>query len=201
MRPVVRYLALGDSYTVGEAVDKELSFPFQLAGRLAARAEVIPTVVARTGWTTDELLQGLEESRVSGIFDLVTLLIGVNNQYREYDLQAFRTEFSELLTRALGFAGGRKERVMVISIPDWGVTPFASGDKRSSAQIGAQIDRFNEICREVAGNAGIRFLSITEDSRRAASDPELTATDGLHPSGMMYEEWADRLAPWAEELI
>lgn len=201
MRPVVRYLALGDSYTVGEAVDKELSFPFQLAGRLAARAEVIPTVVARTGWTTDELLQGLEESRVSGIFDLVTLLIGVNNQYREYDLQAFRTEFSELLTRALGFAGGRKERVMVISIPDWGVTPFASGDKRSSAQIGAQIDRFNEICREVAGNAGIRFLSITEDSRRAASDRELTATDGLHPSGMMYEEWADRLAPWAEELI
>ncbi|HEY1005823.1 MAG TPA: SGNH/GDSL hydrolase family protein [Sphingobacteriaceae bacterium] len=201
MRPVVRYLALGDSYTVGEAVDKELSFPFQLAGRLAGRAEVIPTVVARTGWTTDELLQGLEESGVSGTFDLVTLLIGVNNQYREYDLQAFRTEFSELLTRALGFAGGRKERVMVISIPDWGVTPFASGDKRSAAEIAAQIDRFNGICREVAGNAGIRFLSITEDSRRAASDPELTAADGLHPSGSMYGEWADRLAPWADDLI
>ncbi len=201
MKPEIRYLALGDSYTVGESLEPSGSFPYQLAERLRERAMIRPTVVAKTGWTTDELLGHLAEQPVDGSFDLVTLLIGVNNQYRDYPLDTYQEEFSALLGLAIDFAGGNRERVIVISIPDWGVTPFASADKRSASEIAAGIDRFNAVGRKVTGEAAVRYISVTEDSRKAASDPELIAADGLHPSEKMYSGWVDRISGAVEDLL
>ncbi|HEY0895339.1 MAG TPA: SGNH/GDSL hydrolase family protein [Sphingobacteriaceae bacterium] len=201
MKPEIRYLALGDSYTVGESLEPSGSFPYQLAERLRARVLIRPTVVAKTGWTTDELLGHLAEHPVDGSFDLVSLLIGVNNQYRDYPLDTYQKEFSALLGLAIDFAGGNKERVIVISIPDWGVTPFASGDQRSASEIAAGIDRFNAVSRKVTGEADVRYISITEDSRKAATDPGLIAADGLHPSENMYSGWVDRISCVVEDLL
>jgi lysophospholipase L1-like esterase len=201
MKPEYRYLALGDSYTIGEAVEGPLSFPHQLAALLSEQMVLSPAIIAKTGWTTDELLEALEKQPAEGIFDLVTLLIGVNNQYRGYPLGSYRKEFSQLLATALELVGGKKERVIVISIPDWGVTPFASTDKRSAAEIGAQIDCFNEVNREEAEKTGIRYISVTEGSRKAAVDHELTAADGLHPSAKMYRQWAEQLALAVKQLL
>ena len=200
MKNTRRYLALGDSYTIGEAVEPVLSFPYQLAERLKPRVSVTPTVIAKTGWTTDELIGAIAERKLEGPFDLVTLLIGVNNQYREYPLDVYRKEFSGLLQQAISFAGD-KHRVIVVSIPDWGVTPFAAGDKRSASEIAAQIDCFNAVNQEEAEKAGVVYVSITEGSRKAATDPELTAADGLHPSAKMYRTWVDAIFPHAEKLV
>lgn len=177
-----RYLALGDSYTIGESVAEAERFPAQLARRLGY-AE--PQVIARTGWTTDELNAAIDEADPKGPFDLVTLLIGVNNQYRGRSADEYRTQFTALLQRAIGFAGGEPRRVVVVSIPDWGVTPFAEG--RDRARIAAEIDQFNAINREEAARAGTKWVDITPISR--GTDPALVAADGLHPSGKQYEEW------------
>lgn len=184
-----RFLALGDSYTIGESVAAADRWPNQLAGALRARGVAIadPEIIAKTGWTTDELSTAIDQANPQGPYALVTLLIGVNNQYRGRDAGQYRTEFRALLQRAIGFAGGHAQRVVVVSIPDWGVTPFAAG--RDRAKIGAEIDRYNAINREEALRAGAHVADITPVSRKAATDPTLVAPDGLHPSAQMYARW------------
>jgi lysophospholipase L1-like esterase len=193
----VRILALGDSYTIGESVRADQTWPCRLAGLLRAQgiATAVPTVVARTGWTTDELSLGIDAAHVSGPYDLVTLLIGVNNQYRGRAAAEYRSQLAALLDRAIRRAGCRAEHVLLLSIPDWGVTPFAAGRER--ADIAAEIDAYNVVGREEASRAGAHFIDITPISRRASADPGLVATDGLHPSGTMYDEWAQLLLPVA----
>jgi lysophospholipase L1-like esterase len=171
----------------------------RLAELLRARGIAVaePRIVARTGWTTDELSAAIDLAGITGPYDLVTLLIGVNNQYRGRGADEYGSQFRELLSRAVSFAGGRASRAIVLSIPDWGVTPFAAG--RDRAKIAAEIDAFNAIGRSEAVRAGARFLDITPASRRAS--PELVAHDGLHPSGVMYEGWARLLLPTASEVL
>jgi lysophospholipase L1-like esterase len=185
----IRLLALGDSYTIGESVGVPERWPVQLAAALRERGipAAEPVIVAQTGWTTGELLDGIEQQDPSGPFDLVSLLIGVNNQYRGGSLDEYRSEFRLLLQRAIAFAGGDPGRMIVLSIPDWGVTPFASS--RDRERIASEIDQFNEVNREEAESAGAHYIDITPISRQAATDPELVAADGLHPSGMMYSAW------------
>lgn len=193
----VTFLALGDSYTIGEAVPESDRWPVQLAALLRERGLAVqePTIIARTGWTTDELAAQLDVVRLRVPFSLVSLLIGVNNQYRGRDAEQYRGEFRGLLERAIGFAGGEASRVIVVSIPDWGVTPFAEG--RNRAQVASDIDRFNAINREVTRQLGARYVNITPGSRLAATDGSLTASDGLHPSGLMYAAWARATFPEA----
>ncbi len=197
----VSYLALGDSYTIGEAVPQELSFPYQLNTALNQnnyKAET-PVIIARTGWTTDELIREISTRAIDRKFDIVTLLIGVNNQYRGYNIDTYRTEFVQLLITALKYANNDKQRVFVVSIPDWGVTPFASG--RDRQQIATEIDRYNAIAREETQKAGVSFTDITPGSRAALNDASLIASDGLHPSGKMYANWVQQLiAPVAKSL-
>jgi lysophospholipase L1-like esterase len=190
----VRYLALGDSYTIGESVAAEQRFPVQLARELHLGE---PQIIAKTGWTTDELNAAIDAANVQGPFELVTLLIGVNNQYRGRDAEQYRGEFAALLQRAIGFAGGNARRVVVVSIPDWGVTPFAEG--RDRAQIARDIDRYNAINREEAVRAGARYVDITPVSR--GGDAALVAEDKLHPSAQQYTEWVRLIVPEARAAL
>ena len=182
-------LALGDSYTIGQSVAEAERFPVQLAKML--QKEGIPTadprIIARTGWTTDELADAIKSAAPKGPFDLVTLLIGVNNQFRGRSEDEYKTQFAELLKQSIEFAGGDASHVIVFSIPDWGVTPFANG--RDGKKIAAEIDRFNAINKDAATKAKVHYVDITPESRQAATDATLVARDGLHPSGTMYTEW------------
>ena len=198
---MTRILALGDSYTIGEAVAEKERWVEQLAVLLGERGHPIAatTIVARTGWTTDELSAGIDAAHPVGPFELVTLLIGVNDQYRGRPSADYRAPFRALLARAAGFAGACPSCVIVLSIPDWGVTPFAEG--RDRKVIGEEIDAFNAIVREESMREGAAFVDVTPVSRRAASVPELTAGDGLHPSGRMYAEWAQLVLPAALKII
>ena len=197
----LRVLALGDSYTIGEGVAPAERWPVQLAALLRADGLSVgePTIVARTGWTTDELAAGIDRAGPKGPYYLVSLLIGVNNQYRGRDSEGYRNEFAALLERAVGFAGGDAGRVLVVSIPDWGATPFAAGQDR--ARIASEIDRFNAVNREEARRAGARYVDVTGVSRRATGEPGLVAGDGLHPSGAMYAEWARLALPEARAAL
>ncbi|MEP0547193.1 MAG: SGNH/GDSL hydrolase family protein [Rhodothermales bacterium] len=199
----LRYLALGDSYTIGEAVPPEMRWPVLLADSLRARGSAVgdPEIIAQTGWTTDELSAAIDKADPQGPYDLVTLLIGVNNQYRGGNLDVYRTEFRALLRRATVFAGGKAGHVIVVSIPDWSVTPFAADDVRSPQEIGERIDAFNEVAREETALTGAHFVDITPYSRTAATDPSLVAGDGLHPSGAMYIGWAERVLPVALDAL
>lgn len=197
----IRYLALGDSYTIGESVDPSERWPMQLAAKLREQKIGIgdPQIIARTGWTTDELNAAIDDEKPTGPFGLVTLLIGVNNQYRGRSVVDFRPQFVGLLNRAIGFAANDKSRVIVISIPDWGVTPFADGRDRS--KIGAEIDAFNKVCAEESALAGVGFVDINPVSKQAAKDSSLVAPDGLHPSGKMYAEWVKQAVPTASGIF
>lgn len=197
----VRFLALGDSYTIGEAVSPEEAWPACLAALLRAAGLPVaePEIVARTGWTTDELARGIDAAQPRGPFDLVTLLIGVNNQYRGRSTTEYREEFRALLARAVVLAGAQPDRVVVLSIPDWSVTDFAAG--RDRARIAREIDDFNSINREEALRGGARYVDVTAISRRAAHETGLTASDGLHPSGAMYEEWTRVVLPVATAIV
>ncbi len=190
-----RYLALGDSYTIGERVNVDERWPVQLAARLRDAGVKLsdPEIIATTGWTTDELEAGIAARDPKGPYDLVTLLIGVNNQYRGRSSDQYRGEFKALLAQAIGFAGGSAARVVVVSIPDWGVTPFAGGKDR--AAIGAAIDSFNAIGREEAMAVGAAFVDITPTSRERHDGWE--AGDGLHPSGAQYTAWTRHILPAA----
>lgn len=195
MNKPLTYLALGDSYTIGEAVPQAESFPYQLQQALSLKGIAVaePQIIATTGWTTDELKAAIEERNIQGTFDLVTLLIGVNNQYRGYPIATYEQEFAELLRTAIRYAGGARNKVRVISIPDWGVTPFAGNEGRDAKQVAQEIDAYNSVNCEITTAEGIRYIDITPHSRTAATDATLLAEDGLHPSGKMYAEWARQL--------
>jgi lysophospholipase L1-like esterase len=193
----MRFLALGDSYTIGEAVARAERWPEQLSAmlrELGVEVEEIE-IVAKTGWTADELAAAIDRARPSGPYDLVTLLIGVNNQYRGRPLDEYRDHFRRLVARAVDFTGGEASRVIVLSIPDWGVTPFAAG--RDRAQIAREVDQFSAVHRAEVLTAGARYVDVTTISREAATDAGLIASDGLHPSAEMYGRWAERVLPEA----
>jgi lysophospholipase L1-like esterase len=192
---------LGDSYTIGEGVDPALRWPVRLAERLRSAGVAIatPEIVARTGWTTSELAVGIDGATPQGPFDIVTLLIGVNDQFRGRPVELFRQGFNSLLQRAIAFAGDSPSTVVVVSIPDWGVTPFASGMDRG--RIAAEIDLYNQTAREETVLSGARFIDITGISREAETDLELLGPDRLHPSGVMYGRWVDLIVPVAVEIL
>jgi len=199
----IRYLALGDSYTIGESVPENERWSNQLAELLKsspqlAGREIQVTIIARTGWTTAELWQGIEMRAIQPPYDMVSLLIGVNNQYRGYDINEYREQFRFLLEKAIEYADEKPDRVFVLSIPDWGVTPFAAG--RDAAKIAQEIDAFNAVNREEAEKLGVAYVDVTPVSREAANDPSLIAGDGLHPSGKMYAEWAKLALPVALQI-
>ena len=190
------YLALGDSYTIGEAVVQEQSFPYQLAATLNAQAVNVtaPNIIAKTGWTTGELKEAIQSAGITAKYDIVTLLIGVNNQYRSHSIEVYRTEFKSLLQTAISFASGNKTHVFVVSIPDWGVTPFGKASGRDVKNISKEIDAFNAVNKEETISAGVSYTDITPGSRNADTDVALAAADGLHPSGKMYQQWVTLLA-------
>jgi lysophospholipase L1-like esterase len=198
--PIIRYLALGDSYTIGESVPAEKRWPNQLATLLEAegiQAEV--TIIARTGWTVDELWKGIKVSPPKGSYDLVTLLIGVNDQYRGYPVEGYREDFQFMLGKAIEYAGGDPNKVIVLSIPDWGFTPFAAD--RDTEPISQQIDQFNAVNREETESAEAHYVDVTVISRMAMDDFDLIAGDRLHPSGKMYAMWAEKVLPIVKEII
>jgi len=182
------FLALGDSYTIGEQVEAVACWPAQLAHALREAGVMVadPRVVATTGWTTDELSAGMDAAGVAGTWSLVSLLIGVNDQYRGRTVDEYRPRFRALLRRAIGLAGGTASRVIVLSIPDWGVMPFAEG--RDRVAIGREVDLFNAAARYEVELAGARWVDVTPASR--AMRDAWAAPDGLHPSGAQYAAWA-----------
>ncbi|MEO9475598.1 MAG: SGNH/GDSL hydrolase family protein [Cyclobacteriaceae bacterium] len=195
------YLALGDSYTIGEAVAVSDRWPVQLIDTLKAKGVEIetPKIIARTGWTTDELLAAIEKEQLTETYDLVSLLIGVNNQYRGYPVSQQETEFKVLLNQAIQFAGGDTSRVFVVSIPDYGVTPF--GKNGNPEKIAKEIDEYNALNKRIADLYEVQYFDITPGSREAENNPDLIATDGLHPSGLMYSEWVKLIFPWVYDLL
>jgi lysophospholipase L1-like esterase len=198
-RPL-RHLALGDSYTIGEGVPEAVRWPVQLAQRLIGEGITLapPLIVATTGWTTDELAAGMDEAQLATAFDLVSLLIGVNNQYRGRSAEEYIAQFGQLLARAVTLAGDRPGRVLVVSIPDWGVTRFAREHGHDAAAIGVALDRFNALARAAAGAAGAAFIDITDLSRIY---PDELADDGLHPDARQYARWVERIAPVARHAL
>ena len=192
---VLSYLALGDSYTIGESVPQAGSYPYQLAAQMGHENHPVnePKIIAATGWTTDNLISAIAAAGIDGKkYDIVTLLIGVNDQYQGRSQDNYKINFQQLLNTAITFAGGNKKHVYVISIPDYGVTPFANGN---DSVIGPQIDQFNAINKDISTKAGVNYIDITPISRQAATDLSLVAGDGLHPSGKMYTLWVAELLP------
>ncbi|WP_292971835.1 SGNH/GDSL hydrolase family protein [Mucilaginibacter sp.] len=188
------YLALGDSYTVGRGVAQSQSFPYQLVAKLRQKNIPVasPVLIAQNGWRTDELLTGIDNQAGNARYNFVTLLIGVNNQYQHKDTATYRTEFNEILKKAITFAGGNSKHVFVLSIPDWGVTPFANGRNRD--KIAGEIDAYNAINKQITQEAGAIYVSITDLTRDAGDDKAFVTTDNLHPSSKMYGWWVDRLS-------
>ena len=197
----ITYLALGDSYTIGESVEKTDAFPWQTVQILKKDGWIAedPVVIAKTGWTTGELQAAINEAGITREFDFVSLLIGVNNQYRGYSLSAYETEFAKLLNQAIGFAGKQPNHVFVFSIPDWGQTPFAAGKDRE--KIAREIDAFNAANRKIATAAGVHYIDITAETRKVGEDPALVANDFLHPSKKAYGQWAQKLATAVNEIF
>jgi lysophospholipase L1-like esterase len=195
------YLALGDSYTIGQSVPLVQSFPYQLAAQLNLQLKVSnPTIIATTGWNTLDLINAINSSGTSTRpYDFTTLLIGVNDQFQGIDPNSYKTTFTNVLNMAIHFVHGNKNRVFVLSIPDYSVTPFAAGQDR--AAIATQIDQFNAINKSISVAAGVNYLDITDISRQAATDATLIAPDGLHPSGKMYSLWVQRLAPMVKAQL
>lgn len=194
----VDFLALGDSYTIGEGVDDDERWPVQLAAALRARGVAIahPHIIAKSGWSTDELSAAIDaeqaQEQLSPTYGLVSLLIGVNNQYRGRSVDDYAAEFSRLLERAIAFAAGMPARVLVLSIPDWGCTPFAQASGRDRDQIAREIDQYNAVAAAQCRQRGASWLDIT-DLTRAPELAQLLVPDGLHPSGAMYALWVERI--------
>jgi len=197
------YLALGDSYTIGEGVAESARWPVQMARALRARGIALddPRIIAKTGWTTGELDAALDAAEPLGRWDFVSLLIGVNNQYRGLAVADYAREFAALLARATGYAGGRGDRVLVLSIPDWGVTPFAFAQGRDRERIAEELDGFNAAARATCALRGVAFVDVTGVSRALGGAPAMLADDGLHPSAAMYGEWAELALPVARARL
>ena len=188
------YLALGDSYTIGEAVLLTESFPYQAVQLLRQKGYsfAAPEIIAKTGWTTDELAAGIAQHTFLEKYDFVSLLIGVNNQYRGRSVEEFEKEFTALLQQAIGFAGNEASHVFVLSIPDWGVTPFAKD--RDVKKIAEEIDQYNAVCKAVSEKNEVIFIDITITQRADADVEGMVAGDGLHPAKKEYFKWANRLS-------
>ncbi len=187
------YLALGDSYTIGESVTAAERFPAQTAALLKGmNINIQPiTYIATTGWTTANLSNAIAVQNIHGPYDAVSLLIGVNDQYQRMDTAGYRTRFTQLLQKSIALAGNKPAHVFVLSIPDYGVTPFGGGN----AVISKEIDAFNAINKQITVSfSGVTYIDITPSTKMAATDATLTANDGLHPSGKLYAIWAQKLA-------
>ncbi|MET0328025.1 MAG: SGNH/GDSL hydrolase family protein [Luteimonas sp.] len=198
-----RYLALGDSYTIGEGIAPEDRWPVQLADGLRDAGLVIdgPRIVATTGWTTDELDAGIDAAAPEGPFDLVSLLIGVNDQYRGRDVAQYAPAFSALLERAIGFADGDVSRVFVLAIPDWGVTPFGAHSGRDTSAIAAELDAYNATAAAICAARGAAFVDIAPVSRARGGEADMLADDGLHPSAALHVEWTRLALPVARRVL
>jgi lysophospholipase L1-like esterase len=188
----LKFLALGDSYTIGESVAEDQRWPVQLVKELEKTGKSFspPRIIATTGWRTDDLKNAIQKENLSNDYDLVSLLIGVNNQYQGKSAEAYAPEFEELLMMAIQFAGGDKSKVFVVSIPDYGFTLFG---KEKQEMITKELNEFNRINKEIADKNGVQYFNITDISRKGIEDPELVAGDGLHPSGKMYAEWVNTI--------
>lgn len=195
------FLALGDSYTIGEGVDAPMRWPVQLVSLLRAEGVGVdePEVIATTGWTTDELMTAIRSARFRDRYDLVSLLIGVNNQYRGRDPENYRIECGQLLEFAISKAGGDAGHVVVLSIPDWGVTPFAREKDVDANRVAMQIDTFNAIARDLSHKHGTAWIDVTEISRGVARD--MLTDDGLHPSASQYALWAEQVLPVVRDVL
>lgn len=195
------FLALGDSYTIGESVPLHESFPYQTIqllrkGGLHFHA---PEIVAQTGWTTFELAEHILHSQLNESYDFVSLLIGVNNQYRSLSQEDYKTDFEFLLKKALHFSAENPQRVIVLSIPDWSVTPFGEG--KEIAKISKEIDAFNSINKAISEQYDVHYINVTESTREAKDDEELITKDGLHPSAKEYEKWAQQICKYIQSVI
>ena len=200
------YLALGDSYTIGESVPAAGNFPQQTKSFFDTSAIQLQSVkiIAKTGWTTDELETGIANEQNNGSlqasYDFVSLLIGVNNQYRGRTVADYKPQFEELLKKAIHFAGDKADHVVVVSIPDWGATPFGTASGRDKAQIAAEIDAYNAANKQIATQYHVHYLDITPWTREAATDNTLVAADGLHPSAKEYHRWAEKVAAYFKKV-
>ncbi len=195
------YLALGDSYTIGESVPLFESFPYQFVQflRKSGMNFQAPEIIAKTGWTTDELKIAIDKTILLPAYDFVTLLIGVNNQYRGLSIEIYEKEFEELLMNALKIASNNKNRVFVLSIPDWGITPFAAD--RDQKKISTEIDAFNKVNETLSKKLKVQYINITELTREAVDNELLLTNDKLHPSGLEYKRWAEKLLSKSKELF
>ncbi|WP_088125142.1 SGNH/GDSL hydrolase family protein [Roseivirga misakiensis] len=196
------FLALGDSYTIGESVSEDERWPVQLAKRLTddhGIAVESPKIIAKTGWRTDDLKKAIvDDFSLSNSYDMVSLLIGVNNQYQDRPIVDFETDFEKLIKTAIELANGNREHVFVVSIPDYGKTPFG---KQKEDEIRKEIDLYNKIGRRISKRYKVKYFNITPISRKAKKRPELVAKDELHPSGIMYTEWVDSIIEDVAKLI
>jgi lysophospholipase L1-like esterase len=197
------YLALGDSYTIGEGVDAAGRWPTQLAAALREQGIAIsrPRVIAATGWTTDELDVAIDAAEPLGEYGFVSLQIGVNNQYRGRPVAEYREQFAALLKRAIGFARGRVDRVLALSIPDWGATRFGRDSGRDLHQIARELDAYNVAARDICVQHGAAFIDVTAFSRERGGEDGMLAADGLHPSAAMYTAWVRLALPAARKLL
>ena len=197
----IRYLALGDSYTIGEGVPENQRWPVLLSQQLLDSGIQVEKVeiVAATGWTTRNLINAIEGKNLDKSYDLVSLLIGVNNQYQGKSIEEYRKEFAELLNTAIELAGGKEENVFVLSIPDYSVTPFARG--RDISKIAEEIEAFNSVNKEIAEQKRVKYFNITPLSQNAKNDPALLAEDQLHPSGKMYGQWVEFILPEIVSIV
>ncbi len=193
------YLALGDSYTIGQSVSEAERFPNQAVQLLRGQGIKInePKIIATTGWTTKNLIDAINNASLQTNYDVVSLLIGVNNQFQGRSVNEYKSEFTFLLNRAIQYAGNKPTHVFVLSIPDYSVTPFAQGSDR--ARIAAEIDQFNAANKAISLQLGVNYLDITPISREP--DPALVANDGLHPSGKQYKRWADLLVSMIKQVL
>lgn len=195
------YLALGDSYTIGESVEESERWPVQLVKLLNERGIAIanPKIIAKTGWRTDDLQNGIsKDKKLRPSYDLVSLLIGVNNQYQGKPIDQYKKEFEELIKAAVQFANNDPKKVFVVSIPDYGKTPF--GAKKES-KIEKELNEYNRIAKHISLSYGIPFFNITPISREAKERLELVAKDKLHPSGQMYTEWVSLFVDEVAKII
>lgn len=188
----VSYLALGDSYTIGESVPVNRNFPYQLADSIGKRGNAYesPVIIARTGWRTDQLIEAIESAHLNNGYDLVTLLIGVNNEFQGRSLEEYERDFRLLCIKAIELAGNKKKRVRIISIPDYGYTPYG---KANQQRISERIDLFNASNKRIADSLKLKYVDITGISRRGLNEPDLIAADGLHPSAKMYALWVKEI--------
>jgi len=195
------FLALGDSYTIGQSVLSSENFPNQTIQLLKGQGYDFNAaeIVATTGWTTDELQNNINNRNFTPPYDIVTLLIGVNNQYRGRPVDAYKPEFENLLKQAIQFAGGKADHVIVLSIPDWSVTPFAAGRDRD--QIARKIDEYNSANKNTSETYKVNYIDITPWTREAVNDLSFIASDGLHPSAKEYKRWSEKLADKIKAII